>query len=76
MMERSASKSSNVKGRQLWQQHCQPIELWSPKVIDQKVDYVHMNPVVSGFVNEPEHWKYSSAVDYAGGKGILTIDLI
>jgi hypothetical protein len=50
--------------------------LWSPSVIDQKVDYIHFNPVVSGFVNEPEHWRYSSAVDYSGGKGIIEIDFV
>jgi putative transposase len=40
------------------------------------VDYIHSNPVEAGFVAEPEHWKYSSAMDYAGGKGPLEIDLV
>lgn len=35
-----------------------------------------MNPVISGFVSVAEHWKYSSAIDYSGGKGILDIELI
>ena len=35
-----------------------------------------MNPVVSGFVEEPEHWKYSSAKDYSGGKGLLEIEYV
>lgn len=76
MMERAASKNSNVKSKQFWQQHNKPIELWSAKVIDQKVDYIHQNPVEAGFVSEPEHWKYSSAIDYSGQKGLLDIDLI
>ena len=76
MMERAGSKNSNVKSRQFWQQHNNPIELWSAKVIDQKVDYIHQNPVEAGLVTEPEHWKYSSAIDYAGQKGLLDIDLV
>lgn len=76
MMERAGKKNSNVKKRQFWQQHNKPIELWSPYVIDQKLDYIHNNPVVSGFVLEPEHWKYSSAIDYSGGSGMLEIDLM
>ncbi|HNP18601.1 MAG TPA: transposase [Fulvivirga sp.] len=76
LMERAGQKNSNVKYRQFWQQHNHPIELWSPTVIDQKVDYIHQNPVEAGFVNEAEHWKYSSAIDYAGGKGLLEIDYI
>jgi REP element-mobilizing transposase RayT len=74
MMETAGSKNSNVKFRQFWQQHNKPIELWSPEVIDQKVDYILNNPVVSGFVYEPHHWKYSSALDYMGEKGVLEID--
>lgn len=76
MMERAGLKNSNVKNRQFWQQHNQPIELWSPAVIDQKINYIHNNPIEAGFVLEPEHWKYSSAIDYAGGKGVLEIDLV
>lgn len=76
MMQRAGQKNSNVKNRQFWQQHNKPIELWSPHVIDQKVDYIHMNPVAAGFVQEPHYWKYSSAIDYSGGKGILDIDYI
>jgi hypothetical protein len=60
----------------LWQHNNNPIELWSNEVIDQKLDYIHMNPVEAGFVHEPWYWKYSSATDYSGGKGILDIDLI
>ena len=74
MMERAGLKNSNVKNRQFWQQHNKPIELWSSEVIDQKVNYIHNNPVVSGFEYEPEHWKYSSALNYAGQKGVLEID--
>ena len=76
MFERAGMQSSNVKGKQLWQHHNQPVELWSPEVIEQKVDYIHNNPVVSGFVVEPWHWKYSSALDYCGGKGVIEIDYI
>ncbi|MEQ9302631.1 MAG: transposase [Marinoscillum sp.] len=76
MMERAASKSSNVSGKQLWQHHNQPIELWSNEVIDQKVAYIHMNPVESGFVDEAEHWRYSSARNYCGMKGLLEIKFL
>jgi len=52
MFERAASKSSNVSKYQFWQHNNKPIELWSPEVIEQKAEYLHLNPVVSGFVNE------------------------
>ncbi|GGI52479.1 transposase [Mucilaginibacter galii] len=76
MFKRAAAKSSNVKTNQFWQHHNKPIELWSAEVIEQKADYIHNNPVEAGFVNEPEHWKYSSAIDYAGGKGLVSIEYL
>ncbi|CAM3633443.1 transposase [Pontibacter korlensis] len=75
LMERAGLKNSNVKHRQFWQQHNQPIELWSAAVIDQKINYIHNNPVEAGFVSEPHHWKYSSAIDFRGGKGVLEIEV-
>ena len=74
MMERAGSKNATVKKRQFWQQHNKPIELWSAHVIEQKLNYLHMNPVKAGFVCEPQNWKYSSAIDYAGGKGMIDIE--
>jgi putative transposase len=76
MMKRAAEKKSNVSNYQFWQHHNKPIELWSNAVIDQKMDYMHDNPVVSGFVSKPEDWKYSSAGDYAGIKGQVVLCMI
>lgn len=44
-----------------WQKTSHPIELWTPEVFDQKMEYIHMNPVVAGIVSEPEHYLMSSA---------------
>ena len=76
MMERAGRKNGNNNSWQLWQQHNQPIELSNNRMLDQRLEYVHMNPVVSGFVSEPEYWRYSSAMDYAGGKGLLDVCII
>ncbi len=75
MFARAAQKSSNVKNGQFWQHNNKPIELWTPEVITQKINYIHNNPVVSGFVEESWHWRYSSAIDYADGKGLLELDV-
>jgi putative transposase len=76
MFKRAGQKSSNVKNRQVWQHNNKPIELWSSDVIDQKVEYIHNNPVIAGFVVEPWDWKYSSAKDYSGGRGLLEMDFV
>ena len=44
--------------------------------MEQKLDYIHNNPVESGFVSKGEDYLNSSARDYAGEKGLLPIKLI
>jgi hypothetical protein len=48
------------------QQDNHPIELFDHKILHQKLDYVHYNPVVAGIVEKPEDYLYSSARDYCG----------
>lgn len=63
--------SSNVDKYQFWRHDNKPIELWSNNVIDEKIGYIHNNPVEEGLVFRAEDYLYSSAADYAGEKGIL-----
>ena len=69
--KREADKSSNVKHYQFWRHDNKPIELWTNKVIQEKIDYIHLNPVKEGLVFQPEDYVYSSATDYAGTKGLI-----
>jgi len=39
----------------------------------QKLDYIHHNPVKCGYVDQPEHWRYSSARNYAGQEGLIEV---
>jgi len=69
----SGEYNSNNINYQFWRQDNKPIELWSHDVIQQKSDYIHKNPGIASFVTEPEHWIYSSAIDYRDAKGLLDI---
>lgn len=60
-MKKAADKKANVQNYQFWQHNNHPIELWSTHIIKQKLNYIHKNPVVAGFVANPIDWKYSSA---------------
>jgi hypothetical protein len=42
-------------------------------IANQKLNYIHFNPVEAGFVLYGEHWLYSCAIDYNGGKSLLDI---
>jgi REP element-mobilizing transposase RayT len=64
------------EGHQLWMVGSHPIELWNNAVIDEKLNYLHQNPVKSGYVFRAEDYIYSSAGDYAGEKGLIEICLL
>jgi REP element-mobilizing transposase RayT len=68
---KAGAKSSNVNKYQFWRHDNKPIELWSNKVIFEKLNYIHNNPVEEGLVYRPEDYVYSSAKDYSGQKGVL-----
>ena len=73
MFERAGKKNGNNKDWQFWQQHNNPIELKDQEMFDKTLDYIHQNPVVAGFVFKPEDWKYSSARDFCGMKGLVEL---
>lgn len=68
---KAGNSASNVTQYQFWRHDNHPIELWSNKVIDEKIDCVHKNPVEARLVFRAEDYIYSSAVDYADEKGLL-----
>jgi putative transposase len=49
---------------QIWERNSLSIPIWSDKVIRQKVEYIHYNPVRAGLCKFPEDYKYSSAGFY------------
>jgi REP element-mobilizing transposase RayT len=69
--KKAGAKSSNVNKYQFWRHDNKPIELWSNEVIDEKINYIHNNPVEEGLVYNPEDYVYSSARDYAGEIGLI-----
>ncbi len=61
----TGKRNANNKNYQFWQQHNHPIQI-EGEMIDQKLEYIHYNPVKAGWVLEPQEFYYSSARNYAG----------
>ena len=59
---------------QLWQEGIHPIQIDNEKILKQKIEYMHNNPVKEGLVEHPEDWINSSALNYSGKKGILDVE--
>jgi REP element-mobilizing transposase RayT len=60
---------------QVWQEGFHPKQISTPEMMEQKLNYIHFNPVKSGFVESPLDWRYSSASNYEGTKGLISITL-
>jgi len=58
---------------QLWQEGSHPKVIEADDVCWQKVEYTHNNPLRRGFVEHPEHWRYSSARNYLGMPGLIDV---
>jgi len=58
---------------QVWEEGNHPQLIQNDEMLIQKLDYIHQNPVKRGYVDKPEHWRYSSARNYAGDCGLLEL---
>ncbi len=59
---------------QLWQEGSHPQLIQDEDMMRQKLEYIHNNPVKRGYVDDPVHWRYSSARNYAGQAGLLEVE--
>jgi len=71
-----AAGDSKIKHYQVWQKGYHAIELMSNKFMQQKLDYIHENPVRALIVSEPDHYWFSSARNYAGLEAFLDVEFL
>lgn len=62
---RAAHKTHSM--HQVWQEGIHPQALPTDEILQQKIDYIHRNPVERGLVATPEDWRYSSAHEWREG---------
>jgi putative transposase len=72
----AASTDKKVKEYKFWQEGNEAKEILSAEFMIQKLEYIHQNPVRAEIVDVPESYLYSSAIDYAGGKGLLALQML
>ncbi|GAB6042278.1 REP-associated tyrosine transposase [Endothiovibrio diazotrophicus] len=61
------------RDHQVWQEGSRPQLIQNAQMLRQKLEYIHYNPVRRGYVDDPVHWRYSSARVYAGEEGLLPV---
>ena len=76
LFHKSAKRIKRIEHFKVWQDGNHPIELYSNTIMEQKLNYLHNNPVTAGIVNNSEDYVYSSAIDYTGGKGLIDLEML
>ncbi|MCC9168774.1 transposase [Pontibacter sp. XAAS-A31] len=72
----AAANDTKTKNYKFWQEGNESKELHTNAFLEQKLQYIHQNPVVAEIVAAPEHYLYSSALNYTGQKGLLDVLLL
>ena len=68
-----AKRTGRAKNYKFWRDDNHAICLEKSEWVLQRLNYIHQNPVRQMIVNNPEDYIFSSAIDYADGKGLVTI---
>ena len=73
--EFAGKRLSRITKYKFWQDSNHAIELHAldTKMKEQKLDYIHNNPVKAMLVHNPEDYVFSSAIDYVDGSGLVEI---
>jgi REP element-mobilizing transposase RayT len=58
---------------QVWEEGSKPKQIRADAVMLQKLTYMHNNPVKRGYVDDPVHWRYSSARNYEGVPALVEV---
>ncbi len=74
--EYGGKNDKRIKNFRFWQEGNNAQTLYLNDYFNQKLNYIHQNPVKAEFVNHAEDYRYSSAVDYVGGKGLLEVTVV
>ena len=69
--EKAGRNLKRIKNFKFWQDGNHPKEICTNRFLNEKVNYIHMNPVEEMLVAQPEDYLYSSARNYADLDGLF-----
>ena len=61
VFKKAAQEKGGKQDYKIWQDSFHPEAIYSDHWFNQKLEYIHHNPLRKGFVSRPEDWKFSSA---------------
>ena len=74
--EYAGKNDKKITNYKFWQEGNDAQEIYLNDYFNQKLNYIHENPVKAEIVNREEDYRYSSAIDWAGRKGLLDVTIV
>ncbi len=71
-----ANRKLRGKYFQVWQEGYHGVQIETNEFLEQKLTYIHENPVFAGFVTRPEDYLYSSARNYCDEPGVMEVVIL
>lgn len=76
IFKNAAIKHKRNSEYQVWTHENHAIVIYSASFFENKLDYIHANPVRAGIVLREDEYIYSSAKNYANDKGLVEVETI
>ena len=76
VIETEGRKSSSNKNIKVWRHENHPVALDNSFITQQRITYIHQNPVKAGICYTAEDYVYSSARVYAGEAGVMDVEVL
>ena len=76
IIESQGERSSSNEVMKIWRHENHPVPLYSEKLINQRLKYIHDNPVRAGICRSPVDYVYSSAASYSGEPGLIPLSFL
>jgi len=70
----AGKNDKKIKNYKVWQEGNEAKEIHSNEFLDEKMEYIHNNPVRAELVANQFDYLYSSAKAYSGEKGLVNIE--
>ena len=72
----AGNRLNRISKYKFWRDDNCAKELDGNDILEQKLNYIHLNPVKALIVERPEQYIFSSAKDYNGTKGLVNIEIL
>lgn len=74
--EFSGKHKKQIESYKVWQDNTMAKQISTSESMQQRLGHIHINPVEAMLVAEPQHYLFSSAMNYTGEEGLIDVEIL